>query len=152
MGSIFGPFIDIEEKPTAWQYAEDINSYILDNIAKDVEARLRPRLDSSGNLFSRSKTGPVKVRNESGRLVIQAEGAEEGQENTTLDDLFRSSAQSPYIENNKLIFRELKEQEVSRSNLEAVKNSIEEVLRVSVAEHLEEGIKRVRAENPDLLR
>ena len=152
MPSIFGDFITIEPKPSAWDREKDIESYVIDNIAKDVESRLRSRLDTGADLNAIVRARTVTVRNEEGRLVIKAEETTDDRENTTIDDLFRSTNPTPYIENNKLIFRQLKQQEVDRRNLDAVKNSVEESLRLNLNRHLEDGIQKVIDESPEISR
>jgi hypothetical protein len=152
MASILGPFLTIEPKANAWDHSGDITSYVLDNIARDVQSRLKSRLDTGADLHAATRARTVTVRNDSGRLVIKAEETNDDRENTTIDDLFRATSPTPYIENNKLIFRQLKQQEVNRKNLNAVKNSLEEAVKLNLNRHVEDGIRKVVAENPEIRR
>ena len=152
MASIFGEFIDIEPKPSAWDHSEEIENHVLDSIASDVQVRLRSRLDTGADLYAAVRARSVTVRNAEGRLVIQAEETNDDRENTTIDDLFRSTTSTPYIENNKLIFRQIKQQETDRSNLGAVKNSVEDALRLNLNQYVEDSVQKVTDENSEIRR
>lgn len=152
MGSILGPFIDIEPKDNAWDHSEDIISYAIDNIAKDVQSRLKSRLDNGADLNAAVRARTVTVRNEEGRLIIKAEQTTDDRENTTIGDLFGTMSPTPYIENNKMIFRQLHESEIAKKNTDIIKYSIEEAVRLNLGRHVEDGIRKVIAENPELLR
>lgn len=151
MGSIFGPFVNIEEKPFVWDgFSEEIMQYAMDNVARDMQYRLRARLDTGVDLKAATVARTVTVRNEMGELIIKAADDKTTRENTTIDDLFKVTQTTPSIEANRLIFKRIQEEQVSSRNTAAVKRSVEETVTLNFKTHIEDGIKKVISENPKL--
>ncbi len=150
MASLFGDFVTVEPKKSPWDYGGEIEEEILNLLAQDVQTRLRSRLDVGFRSTSSGAGHATTVRAEDGRLVIHAE--EEPQSGTTIDDLFRSTSESPYIENNKLVFRKIREQDVKKKNDKAVRSSFEEAVHLNLGRHVEEAIRKVKGSKPEFNR
>ncbi|MHC4644921.1 MAG: hypothetical protein ACYTBJ_05435 [Planctomycetota bacterium] len=155
MPSIFGRYFEVVPKASPWDsHGEDILGYAMDNIAKDMQTRLRSRIDTGSDIHAALRARTVTVRASDGRLEIRAqETDDEPQEDTQISDLFHASKQNhPFVENGKMIFRQIREKEISRKNLEAVKSSLEDSLKLNLSRHIEDGVRRVKSENSELLK
>lgn len=153
MGSAFGDFITVEPRAGAWEHADKIQEYMMESLASDVGFRLRSRIDTGINLGNHRSQNTLTVRASSGRLIIRdnVDKDKEDAENTTIDDLFRASNASPYAEGNKLIFRQITEENLAKKNESAVKASFEEAVHLNLGKHVEDAVKKVKSENPGTL-
>jgi len=148
MPSLFGDFVTIEPKKSPWDYGEEIETEILNLLSQDMQTRLRSRIDVGIRSASSGSGHSTTVRAEDGRLVIHAE--EDSAGGSTIDDLFRATNESPYIENNKLIFRKIQEEDLEKKNEKAVRRSFEEAVHLNLGRHVENAIRKVRGSKPEL--
>jgi hypothetical protein len=152
MSSILGPFFDIEPMLSVWEVAaQDVIQLALDNVANDVQSRVRSRIDTGIDMRSAVRAQAITVRNEVGQLVIKTDPKKAPpEENTTVNDLFHTSTQPPTMEGGQLIFRRLKENQLRSRNEAAVKSSVEDAMKLSFPEHLNNAIRVVKSENPEI--
>lgn len=148
MPSLFGPVINVTESPNAWDFSNDIIQHALDGVATNLQERLRSRLDSGVSYTSAMRARSITVRNEEGQLIVKEKAPDQG---TQINDLFKTSTAPPTIDGGQMVFRQMQEKEINRRNEQTVKHSFEEIMRLRFSEHIEEGIRRVRSENPSLL-
>ena len=152
MPSLLGPFFDVVERPSPWtENSEEIISYALDNIAKDVQSRVRSRLDVGIDYSSAMRASGIVTRHESGQLIIKHE-ASSGAEDTVVEDLFSTSMDPPTMSAGKLLFRTIHEKELQRKNQDVIQRSVEDAMGLKFVQHLEDGIRIVKAKHPELVR
>jgi hypothetical protein len=144
--------IDITQAESAWDSSDSVLSYALDGIAKDVQTRIRSRIDTGIGGSSAIRASSVKVRAEDGRLVIKSDPQMDEGEDTSINDLFGTRTPVPYIEDNKLIFRRINEEQTKRRVNNVVVGSVTEALGLSFDKHLRESVSRVVSENPRIRR
>jgi len=149
MPSLFGDFVTVEPKRSPWDYGDDVEEEIMNLLAQDMQTRLRSRIDVGIRSASPGSGHKTTVRAEDGRLVIHADG-DDSSSGTTIDDLFRSSNESPYIENNKLVFRKIEESDLIKKNENSVKSSFEDAVHLNLGRHVEDAIKKIRSTKPEL--
>lgn len=148
-----GNFIEFEEKLSHWDIAsDDIINHALDNIAKDVQSRVRSRIDTGLDVSSSMRAQSVMVRNNAGQLVIKTNERSAGPTESSTSDLFRASSATPTMERGQLIFRRIREEQVARQNVAAVESSVKESMGLRFSEYIENGIRIAKSENPDLLK
>jgi len=150
MPGVFGKFVTITPKANAWDDGEKVLTYALDNIAQDVQSRLRSRIDVGIDAKASLRARSITVRNDEGQLVIRSQETDD-EEATSVHDLFRSQNTPPYIQGNKLVFRELREDAIAKKNEDAVRHSIEDSIRLNLVRHIDDGIRRTVSENPTLI-
>lgn len=150
MGSILGPFIDIQQKPSAVDDSlRDVLDYAYKQVANDVRVKVKARLDTGVDLNAAVKAASTKVEYEAGRLTIRSgEESSEGEE-TKISDLFQSNMEPPTEDRGKLIFRQIKEKEVARKNEETVRDAVKESMILRFSEHFSDGVKRVESIRPE---
>lgn len=149
--SIFGPFFRVDEKVSPWEVgSERIMDHALNETAKDLQHRVRSRLDSGVDLRAAIRARTVTVRNEMGDLVIKSADAEGSGDNTTVNDLFQAAMITPSVEGNKVIFRAIREEQLSERNTAAIKGAFTETMGLQFKNNLEDGVRRVIAETPQL--
>jgi hypothetical protein len=152
VGSILGPFFNIDMMPSVWDIAsEDVVQIAMDNIAKDVQNKVRSRIDTGINAKAAIRARTITVRNEAGQLVIKT-NTEKGTstDNESVDDLFYPSTKPPTTKGGKLIFRKLEEDQLQRRNVEIVRNSVMESMSLNFSDHLQRAVRKVKSENPEI--
>lgn len=152
MGSLLGPFFDIDTLPSVWDVAaEDVIQIAMDNIAKDVQNKVRSRIDTGINTKAAIRARTITVRNESGQLIIKTNPEKDtSANNASVDDLFHSSTKPPTVRGGKLIFRKLEEEQLQRRNVEIVRHSIMESMSLNFSDHLQRAVRQVKSENPEI--
>jgi len=152
VGSILGPFFDIDALPTVWDVAaNDVMQIAMDNIAKDVQNKVRSRIDTGIDTSAAIRARTITVRNEEGQLIIKT-NPEQGidKNNASVHDLFHPSTQPPTVRGGKLIFRKLEEEQLQRRNVEVVRNSVMEAMSLNFSDHLQSAVRKVKSENPEI--
>lgn len=145
--------LEFEEKLSPWDIADkDIMDRTMDKVANDVQSRVRSRVDTGIDAAAAIRAQSITVRNADGGLVIKTDEKAARPGDSSVDDLFKPSTEAPFIEGGRVMFRRLREQQLSRRNLQAVKSSVEDVMSLRFKDHLEDAIKISKAENPELMR
>lgn len=153
MASIFGPFFTVTPKPNVFDnFGDEVMGYALDNIARDLKTRLRSRLDTGVDLNAALRASRLKVQHEAGRITINTGDTGDEGEETTVQDLFQPTMEAPTVDSNKLVFRQIRAQELERKNVEVVREGMKEVMNLHFVDHVAEGVKRVSSKHPELLK
>ena len=133
--------IEFSMKPNAWDSGSHIDKKILDGLAENLQTVLRSRIDTGTDYKASIRSGTLTVRNDSGRLEVRSGDSEDdGRENTTIDDLFRSTSPTPYAEGNKLIFRRIQAEEAHRVNTQSIIHSVKETLSLNIDRYVNEAV------------
>lgn len=150
MGSILGPFIDIQAKPSAVDESlREVLDHAYKQVANDVRSKVKARLDTGVDLNAAIKAASTKVEYEAGRIIIRSgEESEEGEE-TKISDLFQTNMEPPTEDRGKLIFRQIQEKELARKNEETVRDAVKESMILRFSEHFSDGVKRVESVRPE---
>lgn len=151
MGSILGPYIDIEPKPSAIDDSlRDVLDHAYKQVANDVRIKVKARFDTGVDLNAAIRASNIKAEYEGGRIIISTgEGSEEGEE-TKVSDLFQSNMEPPTIDRNKVVFRQIQAKEIERKNENVIRDAVKESMTLRFSEHFSEGVKHVQSIRPEL--
>lgn len=153
---------------TALDRFDEVDAIARENLAKELQTRLRTTIDPGISLRAAQRAQAVRVASEGNRLVIDSEdqaevlGAssetveEPSDPNivTNVDQLFELSSGVPSIVDGKLVYRMIspsallgkQQQENERDRI--IEQTTTETLRINIADAFDDATRDVRNRNP----
>lgn len=143
---LLGPFV-ATLAPEPWEREQqDLHTRITEIIGKDLQSRLRSRLDHGLYGSSALRAQATTVRSDAGRLEIHTKARE--QQTSTVASLFQTNLEPPSIKKGRLVFKQIEMQDLKKQRSKIIKQTLKESVEMTFIQALTDTSKQIGYEKP----